>query len=333
MNSNASFAQLKAQIRERLRATPVSLELDPRIDEAPEDLIASIAARGRRDDVVRAIDELILEHLKQEPKAREQTEPAIRFLSSALRLCDSLQAERFKTTLKMILLDDNKKVWGEFLAELKELAARALLGLTKSKSDFRFWANIAEQWESSLPYALNAALEIDLYEGMALFWRMYLKTAPELKSEHPLVNWAAIIEEAEERFGEASVGTALESTFYDVVGSKKVVEFEIIVQRCLNLPRFSRLATRSLGEIAIDYTLRREEGPAILATAREPVSLNFLLSQHGRPVGAKPLSQHGSLISATESAIDPLLARLYKPVIDQFDSLTYQPKGHHGKKT
>jgi len=249
MKKKDGFHKLKAQMRARLTADPRTLCLDARTDEAPEDMFASPAHGDRRGDVSQALRELIAEFFTNATKSYVTI--AVRFLTRALRLCSDIEAEACKPVLKLILLDTEGGIWGKHLDEMHELAARALLGLRKTKGDFRFWADVANMQQRSLPYALSAAIEINLHQGLCLFWELYRQSDP--RKEHPYVDWRTIIDEADEHHNEDEIRRCLEETYYEVVGERSPHDYERVLRHFLKIPRYSRVRVRGLEELSDAY--------------------------------------------------------------------------------
>lgn len=192
---------MKQAIWERLTSDPDALDLDYRIDERPADLFALRAAKGERPEIVASLRCLLVEIITGVLESNS-TEVA-RFLHNALPLCDSLAAVECKSALKQILLLDNPSDWDGNLSEIQELASRALVGIQKEDADFRFWVDIAEKANSCLPYALNAAIEIDLDKGMDLVCDVYLHCMQEETTD--AVDWTVVYELAKDRYGEKAV--------------------------------------------------------------------------------------------------------------------------------
>jgi hypothetical protein len=270
MSRIPSLTQIKTEMRKRLMAEPQSLRLDSRIDESPEDVFAAMADRGLRDAVVTSLDQLIHESFKCSPKP--DSAAFLRLLQRALRLCDTLEAVEVKPSLKVIVLEDDATRWGGVLGELKELAARALLGLPKSKGDLRFWIITAEQFETSLPYALNAIIEINLTEGFRVFWRLFKES--NFKIDHPLVDWKSILEDAAATHGENKVAEKLEEAFYEVNNLKSAEYYERFL-RHLRLSQFSRQGKRSLKDVEFEYSLPASQSFTFEAKAGDLDSLRL----------------------------------------------------------
>lgn len=192
---------MKQAIWERLTSDPDALDLDYRIDERPADLFALRAAKGERPEIVASLRCLLVEIITGVLESNS-TEVA-RFLHNALPLCDSLAAVECKSALKQILLLDNPSDWDGNLSEIQELASRALVGIQKEDADFRFWVDIAEKANSCLPYALNAAVEIDLDKGMDLVCNAHIRCAHEKTTD--TVDWAVVFALAVDRYGEKEV--------------------------------------------------------------------------------------------------------------------------------
>jgi hypothetical protein len=237
---------LKEAMYSRLSAEPASLNLDIRFDEAPEDKFAALASSHHREDVVGALNVLMFETFSGIRGARKS--PAKRFLERALRLCSLLDANECKPTLKLILLEGEKSSWGTSLVALQELAARGLSGMPKDETDLQFWLEIAERRTTAFPYALRAAIEIDMREGLRLFWSACLSGAVD-----DLVDWSTILDETSELYEDEQIAITLESTFYECQGTKDPYVYERFLRDRLQLPKFSRAAVRTFEQLPISY--------------------------------------------------------------------------------
>jgi hypothetical protein len=291
MNKQTNLDKFKEQMRKRLTADPNSLNLDSRIDEEPEDLYVSLAGSGRRREVVAAVSELITETLTRTDKAHVAA--GARFMLRALRLCSAVGAPECAPFLKLILLEHESGAWGHWLSRLQELAARALLGLPKVKADLRFWIDVANRHETALPYALRAIIEIDLQEGLRVFWRLYTQADPQV--EDPLVDWRTIIEEADEHYEEARIRRCLEETFYEVTGTTNPYNYEVYIRHWLRLPKYSRLSARTFDELPIGYRGR----------ARPTISVPNDILREPIPSGSPTPISIRSLFSEKDSSAAP----------------------------
>lgn len=283
-----TVSKIKALMRTRLVADPSALGLNPRMDEAPEDIFEIIAYKGLRDNVVHALMDLLIVSYNEATK--DNVEETVVFLKRALHLCDALQPSRCKTILKLIVLEDDYDLWQDSLPELQDLAAQALLGLPKQKADFRYWRDIAYKWQGSLPYALHAAIEIDLYKGLDLFWQLYLdRKHNDINKDHPLIDWSTMIKEADENYTDDQISRALEETFYRGIGTKAPLQYEGII-RHLGIKRFSRIRTRSVSENVIDYAIDlTRSAPKDVPSLEYPNAAQLLLEPVNQPVRVKQL--------------------------------------------
>ena len=190
MDALMIMKNMKKELWERLSADPSDLALDQRVEEEPEDLFVRIANRGQRDEVVAGLGPLIVEQFLS--STQEGTELSVRFLRRALRLCDDLATEEARPILKVILLQEKNSLFGNNLDELQELAARVLSGLERQPSDFKFWREVARLGNAALPYALNAAVEIDIQRGLRLIHDAYVES--ETRSDRDFVDWGGLLE-------------------------------------------------------------------------------------------------------------------------------------------
>ena len=241
--------KLKQEIWNRLTSDPTGLGLDLRISERPADHFARIAAAGRREQVVAALRSLLVEIIGGTIEA--DPGKIASFLANALPLCDSLAAVECKPILKQFLLHDKPDDWQGKLSEIQELASRALVGVTKDKSDFRFWADVAQKSNSCLPYAINAAIEIDLDPGLELLCSSYSRCLKDGLSQ--IVDWAVVLDLAVARYGESTVERSLHRVCAKYKDGEQVQEH--LAQRVAGRPGLSHRGKRDLGEIASGDTV------------------------------------------------------------------------------
>lgn len=291
--------RFQEKIRKRLTSDSATLNLDPRIEEEPEDEIIAWSISNKRDILVRVLDDLILDYFRNTdlyPFEECQT-----FLIRALRVCDFLQHERLKPTLKLILLCDDRSVWGQALDELRTLAARSLMGLSKTSNDLRFWEDVAIQCYPALPYALRAVLEIDLSKGCEIFWRMYFR--PGLRGDNTYVDWPTVFDAANEFYGDVDiVVSAMEKAFQLVTKSKNLLEYDRIILRELRIPQYSKLGKRRITEVDLHYDLQIDSTPMASEKGEEEsfykrLGLPFVQKSqaHGAQIGIAPtFSQYPS---------------------------------------
>lgn len=216
----------------RLAAEPETLDLNDRNDEEPEDLFVRLAKRGSRNEVVRALAGLVAEHHADDVKTDKPAR--LRFLRRAIRLCDTLGASRFRHILKCIVMLDSSEAWGPDLAELQELAARALSGLRPSKSDLNFWIEVAQKHDSALPYALNAAIRIDLKVGVKLLCETYLSISQQRRAAH--ADWRTILQIAAVQHEEARLAEALYDACCRLRGFNTPLETFLDFARLADMP-------------------------------------------------------------------------------------------------
>lgn len=201
-------SDVKELLWSRLTSDRAALRLSERTDEEPEDFFVRMSNSGQRKEVVKALRSLLIECLAGDRS--DKASVVSRFLGHALRLCDSLAAKECKMPLKEILLTEDPDEFAVELPDwpkLQELAARALLGLAADEKDFRFWSDIAQQCSSSLPYALNAALGIDLDRGMELVCEAWF--ACRHRGVSGIADWQAIFRIAVLRNDQSNVIQAL----------------------------------------------------------------------------------------------------------------------------
>jgi hypothetical protein len=186
------------EIWERLTSDPTILQLDFRVDEEPEDKFIRVSQSGRRSDIVSALRELLSFHVIRQPAIDLEIEA--RFLKSAFRLCDALQADDCKSALKLFLLEGSPDRWGNYFEPLQEVAARALLSLKREPQELTFWSDVALMRRQTCPYALNAALEINLARGLELLGQISHSVSKEALKR--LLDLEAILELARDFNGE-----------------------------------------------------------------------------------------------------------------------------------
>ncbi len=278
MSPRAKNKDLTRLMWDRLSAKPETLELDERTDEEPEDLFVRLCSRGQADDVDCALVALLAEHHANDGASKKADR--LRFLRRGLRLCDSLRSSKSKHVLKCIVLLDPKEAWGQHLAELQELAARALTGMPKSKTDLRFWTEVAEKRDSSLPYALNAAIEIDVRLGLDLLCHMHLGFKP--KERAGLADWRTILQLATEHWGEDRVFEALESICAHLPEPFTSREYLAHFVQLTDLPSLSdRLRRISLGTVSYEPEEKALPSSSSIEAA-EVTRLDPLLSHSSR---------------------------------------------------
>lgn len=190
MRKRRKRTDLKRQMWLRLSALPETLDLDVRTNEEPEDIFVSLANDGRRNEVIAALRSLLVESLAG-PNGLE-FEGTVTFLRRAIRLCDSLGAEECKDALKLLLLHEGQAAKGGHVGELQTLAARVLSGLPKSEADFEFWSHMAHRLDEGLPYALNAAIDIDWKKGVGLLSETYFEARS--RRCQALADWRGILQ-------------------------------------------------------------------------------------------------------------------------------------------
>ncbi len=240
MSKATDTTHLKQLLWTRLSAHPDTLDLDDRINEQPEDLFVRMATAGERDAVVAALRSHLV-RCAGGTVAPTHLPRALRFLSRAIRLCDSLGGVECKDALKLLLLQEEPGPWGEYLAEVQELAARVLSGLPKKPTDLELWCHVARACSPALPYALNAAIEIDVERGVELLARTYDRLAPRRRNA---VNWRAILQIAATMHGVEALGDALGRALAD----KSVLEYERFV-RLAGLPELRKQMTVALSDL------------------------------------------------------------------------------------
>jgi len=231
---------LKRPMWERLSQSPDKLDLDKRADEEPEDLFVRLYNTGRKKQVISAIKANLCEIVAQVEKKGQRA--ALRFMRRAMRLCDIVGAHECKPALKLILLDESRAVWGKDFEELQELAARALDGMPKEASEFRYWSDLVERGDAVLPYALNALIEIDVDRGLERLCSIYIDCAK--KKREDVVDWEAVLQIAAHTHGVKAVGRALDKIF-----AGNPVAYEYFV-RLSGIPEISRVGQRSIEDIA-----------------------------------------------------------------------------------
>ena len=116
--------QLRSRIQKRLSADPGVLDLDPKIDEAAEDMIIGLSFSDERDLVGRVLYDLIMDYFSN-PDDFPNGQARL-FVLRSLRVCSFLQHNRLKPVFKLILLNEDVDPWGASFSEIKMLAARAM---------------------------------------------------------------------------------------------------------------------------------------------------------------------------------------------------------------
>ena len=205
MSKAADTTHLKQLLWTRLSADPDTLDLDDRINEQPEDSFIRMANSGSRDRVVAALRAVLTERVGMESEDQDIASE-IRFLSRAIRLCDSLRAAECSNVLELILLRQAHAVWGDHLPGLQELCARVLSGLPKARGDIDFWCRLAHRYDTTLPYALNSAIDVDFRQGIKLLCDAYLVLKPQRRTQ--LADWRAILRMAVATHGEEALRRA-----------------------------------------------------------------------------------------------------------------------------
>jgi hypothetical protein len=242
--TNVQMRNLKQSIWQRLTVDPAKLRLDAKVNEQPADCFVRLAFSGKHADVSKAVRALLVEVIAGE--AGDDGDTTVRFLYNALPLCDSIGAEECKPVLRNILLVDDPQMWGGHADEVQELAARALVGLKKERADIRFWRDLAGKLNACLPYALNAAIEIDVGEGVRLVCETYALCEKAQKRE--IVDWATVFALATERHGVAAVSDAVRKCCVRSDNSAAVQDF--IAYAVAEQPELSRRGKLDLDEIA-----------------------------------------------------------------------------------
>jgi len=264
---------MKELLWSRLTSDSAALRLNERTDEEPEDFFVRISNSGQRQEVVNALRSVLIECLAGE--RGDDAQSVSQFLGRAFRLCDSIAAGECRVPLKDILLTDDPEEFGvrfSNLPELQELAARALLGLAVDERDFRFWSDIAQQCSSSLPYALNAAISIDLTKGMELLCETWVACKRQGVSD--IVDWQAIFQIAvlgndhnaatQALRGACMCYPEIPELFESIVhggsdnrtrdlsdgsdGVHAALEFIALVQQCAQFQRQTEVLCRSIGQ-------------------------------------------------------------------------------------
>lgn len=223
----------------RLSCPPETLHLDIRVDEEPEDIFVCIYNSGQENEVLLALKANLCETIGN--MVEEEKGAALRFMQRAIRLCDTLGASNCKPFLEMLLLHNSKDYWGEDLEDLQELASRALSGMPKNASDFSFWRSIADKHNRSLPYALNAMIEIDIEKGLRNFIEAYNFCHKHKKLKE--VNWNVLIEIAVDKHSKKKIGKTLDKIF-----SGKPEYYESFVHQ-FGLREISKIHKRSINDI------------------------------------------------------------------------------------
>lgn len=249
MSQKLAIEDVAASLWDRLSAPAEALDLDRLSDEEPEDLFVRLAQLGDRTSICAALRAQLIRVVTGCPTLDDEL--ITRFLPRALKLCDALAANECKSILKHLLLINDPEELPVRLTEIQALAARALLACRKNKGDFSFWAEVAERRNVASPYALNAAIEIDLRRGIELLCRLYEGT---LKGERQRVaDWATIFQVAADVHGEDALGDALEAAV--AKGSdteQRFFKYEFFVR----LSGIHNLSLRGIQEIEdiLEYT-------------------------------------------------------------------------------
>lgn len=219
----------------RLSESPEKLDLDRRAEEEPEDLFVRLCNTGRKRDVNSALKANLCETIGN--MEEKEKGAALRFMQRAIRLCDIIGASNCKPFLEMLLLYNSKDYWGEDLEELQELATRTLSGMPKEASDFSYWSRIADKHNTSLSYALNAMIEIDLDRGIEKLVQVYFDLQQEAREDE--VNWEIIVQIAADTHGSENVGDALDKVF-----ATNPLEFQLFVPLVAKIPSLRPIGKR-----------------------------------------------------------------------------------------
>ena len=257
---------LKRLMWERLSQSPEKLDLDGRADEEPEDTFVRLCNSGQKEDVVGALRANLCEIVVEVQKRDKQA--ALRFMQRAIRLCDIISAHECKGALKLILLDESGAVWGKDFEELQELAARALEGMPKEKSEFEYWNHLAEKRNSILPYALNAMIEIALDRGIQKLVQIYFSMSETIRED--AANWEIVLQIASDAQGLDNLGEALDKVF-----AGNPLAFEFFVRRVARMPSLSQIGKRSIEDIAL-YPM----GPIVSGEAKIDTIANLPFSDY-----------------------------------------------------
>ena len=237
-NTIKTSDNLKSLMWERLSESPENLDLDRRAEEEPEDLFVRLCNTGRKKDVISALKANLCETIGNiEGKEKGA---ALRFMQRAIRLCDIIGAYNCKPFLEMLLLHNRKDYWGEDLEELQELASRTLSGMPKDASDYSYWSRIADKLNTSISYALNAMIEIDIEEGLKSFIGAYNFCHEHKRLKE--VNWNVLIEIAIDTHGKKKICKALYKIFKD-----KPEYYEWFVHH-FGLRELSKIKERSISD-------------------------------------------------------------------------------------
>lgn len=216
MQRDSEQLDWKDAIWMRLSSDPVLLGLDARTEEEPEDRFVDEAQVGHHNEIVDALKLLFMERVLV---ARDKLQPpTLRFFRRAIRLCDSIQAIECKEIFKFLLLVEPSDRWDGFLPEMQELAARVLSGYAANKNEVPFWLEIVSRQNSSLPYALNVLLEVDLAEGLRVFTKAFID-AKATKRE--FADWAFILETVASPYEPEEFGAILDDVIGDVVDADR----------------------------------------------------------------------------------------------------------------
>ncbi len=233
-----SASDIKSLMWERLSAPSASIDLDSRGEEEPEDFFVRLYNQGQKKEVVSALRVNLCEVFTDVRSRTKET--SLRFMCRAIRLCDIIGAYDCKTALKLILFEESNREWGKSLEELQELAARALDGMPKGETDFRYWRDLAERLNDSLPYALNALIEIDPEKGLRIFLSIYQKCEENM---HDIADWKSIIQTAVSTHGIKKISKILNKIYAGNPGA-----YEQFVN-IFGLQELSRIGKLSISEI------------------------------------------------------------------------------------
>lgn len=273
MQRDSEHLDWKDVIWKRLSSDPVLLGLDARTDEEPEDLFVDEAHAGRHNQIVDALNLLFMERVLV---GREKLQPStLRFFRRAMRLCDAIHAIECKQILKFLLLVEPSNRWDGFLPEMQELAARVLSGYAAKKNEVPFWLEIASRQRSSLPYALNVLLDVDLEEGLQAFTRAYIEARA---AKRDLAEWAFILETVASTYEPEEFGAILNSVIGDVVDADRPDERDSLFQKFGGWAKLPKPVLRRKKELSETYETVSElvayDKPMATSSSQLPVREN-----------------------------------------------------------
>ncbi len=270
LSQNLAKEDVAASLWDRLSAPAEALDLERLSDEEPEDLFVRLAQLGDRASICAALRAQLIRVVTGRPTLDDEL--ITRFLPRALKLCDALVADECKSILKHLLLIDDPAELPVDLTEIQGLAARALLACRKDESDFLFWAEVAQRRNAASPYALNAAIEIDLPRGIELLYGLYEGTLQ--RERQRIADWATIFQVATDVHGEDALGEVLDAAV--AAGSdtqQRLLKYKFFV-------RFSGIQSLSLRYIqASEDILEYAKAPSGSSKEVSTVSVNLDLDQ------------------------------------------------------